>query len=161
MYIEGVDKTDAQIINLLKKNARLSYSEIGKEVNLSRVAVKNRMDALEERGIIAGYTAIINPTSLKEGRLFFMDVVTEPDLFDVVVDNIAKYDIIRKVYAVTGESRFRAEGYATSNMKYEMFIKSVKRHLEGVKSITVQDVQYTIKDIDGGVDYEERRVQKD
>ena len=38
-------------------------------------------------------------------------------------------------------------------MRYEMFIKSVKRHLEGVKSITIQDAQYVIKDIDGGVDY--------
>lgn len=54
---------------------------------------------------------------------------------------------------MTGECRFKAEGFASSNMKYEMFMRSVKRHLEGVKSITIQDAQYTIKDIDGGVDY--------
>lgn len=153
MYIEGLDELDNKILTVIKKDARLSYSDIGKSVGLSRVSVKNRMDILEERGIIKGYHTIINQTPDYEGRKFFIDVITEPDKFETVVDNFAKYSIIRKVYAVTGESRFRAEGYALNNMRYEMFIKSVKRNLEGVKSITIQDVQYTIKDVEAGVDY--------
>lgn len=153
MHIEGLDEIDNKILDIIANNSRLSYSEIGERVGLSRVSVKNHMDMLEEKGIIQGYVTLINPTSLPEGRRFFMDIITEPDKFEEVVDNIAKYDIIRKVYAVTGESRFKAEGYASSNMRYEMFIKSVKRHSDGIKSCTVQDVQYTIKDIDGGVDY--------
>ena len=153
MHIDGIDETDNQIIDILMENARLSYSEIGARVGLSRVAVKNRMDNLEKKGIIHGYTVLVDPTAIPEGRRFFMDIITEPELFEVVVDNIARYDIIRKVYAVTGESRFRAEGFASSNMRYEMFLKGVKRHMEGIRSITVQDVQYTIKDIDGGVEY--------
>lgn len=153
MHIDGLDEIDNKILEIIANNSRLSYSEIGGKVGLSRVSVKNHMDMLEEKGIIQGYVTVINPTSLPEGRRFFMDIITEPDKFEEVVDNIAKYDIIRKVYAVTGESRFRAEGYASSNMKYEMFMKGVKRHMEGIKSCTVQDVQYTIKDIDGGVDY--------
>ena len=153
MHIDGLDEFDNKILSVLEKNARLSYSEIGEQVGLSRVAVKNRMNILEEKGIIQGYVALINPTGLPEGRRFFVDVITEPAKFEEVVDNFAKYDIIRKVYAVTGECRIKAEGFASSNMKYEMFMRSVKRHLDGVKSITIQDVQYTIKDIDGGVDY--------
>lgn len=153
MHIEGLDELDNKILSVLEKDARLSFSEIGEQVGLSRVSVKNRMNTLEEKGIIKGYTVVLDSTGLPEGRSFFMDIITEPEMFDEVVDNIAKYDIIRKVYAVTGECRFKAEGFASSNMKYEMFMKSVKRHLEGVKSITIQDVQYTIKDIDGGIDY--------
>lgn len=153
MHIEGLDEIDNSILNVIEKNARLSYSEIGEQVKLSRVTVKNRMDILEEKGIIRGYETIINPTSVPEGRRFFMDIITEPDMFEHVIDNIAKYDIVRKVYAVTGESRFRVEGYASSKMKYEMFMSSVKRNGQGMKSFTVQDVLYTIKDLDGGVDY--------
>lgn len=153
MYIEGLDEFDNKILSVLEKDARMSYSDIGEQVGLSRVSVKNRMDILEEKGIIQGYVALINSTGLPEGRRFFMDIITTPDKFEQVVDNIAKHDIIRKVYAITGESRFRAEGFASSNMKYEAFMKNVKRNLEGVKSITVQDLQYTIKDIDGGVNY--------
>lgn len=153
MFIDGLDELDNKIINILKKNARLSYSEIGEQVGLSRVSVRNRMNVLEEKGIIQGYAAVINLAGLPEGRKFFMDIITEPGKFEIVVDNFAKYDVIQKVYAVTGECRFKAEGFASNNMQYETFMKSVKRHLNGIKSITIQDVQYTIKDIDGGVDY--------
>lgn len=156
MYIDGLDVIDNKILSILKKNARASYSEIGERVGLSRVSVKNRIVALEEKGVIQGYVAQINPTAHLEGRRFFINVFTEPDQFEMVVDNFAKYEIIRRVFAVTGESRFIAEGYATSNMKYEMFTKNLKRHLEGVKSISIQDVQYVIKDSDGGVDYIEQ-----
>ena len=153
MQIDGLDELDNKILSAIEKNARLSYSEIGEQVGLSRVSVKTRMDNLESKGIIEGYYTQINPTSFAEGRRFFMDVITEPGQFEQVVDNVAKYDIIRKVYAVTGECRFKAEGFASSNMKYEMFMKNLKRNLEGVKSITVQDQQYIIKDVDGGVEY--------
>ncbi|MCR5627716.1 MAG: Lrp/AsnC family transcriptional regulator [Lachnospiraceae bacterium] len=153
MYIEGLDETDNKILEVIKRDARLSYSDIGKKVGLSRVAVKNRMDALEKKGVIEGYYTRINVAGYNEGRRFFMDIITEPEAFNEVVDTISKYEIIRRVYAVTGESRLRVEGLATSNMKYEMYMKSLKKNLKGVKSICIQDVQYTIKDVDGGVGY--------
>lgn len=153
MHIDGLVELDNKILSVVEKNARLSYSEIGEQVGLSRVSVKNRMDILEQKGIIEGYYAKINPTSFEEGRRFFMDVITEPEKFEQVVETIAKYEIIRRVYAVTGECRIKVEGFASSNMKYEMYMRNLKRNLEGVKSITVQDVQYTIKDVDGGVEY--------
>lgn len=52
MYIEGLDELDNKILTVIKKDARLSYSDIGKSVGLSRVSVKNRMDILEEREIL-------------------------------------------------------------------------------------------------------------
>ena len=40
MYLDGLDKLDQKIIQLLIENARISYSDIGKETGISRVAVK-------------------------------------------------------------------------------------------------------------------------
>ena len=40
MTSEGLDKVDKQILKILEKDARLSYSEIGDKVGLSRVSVK-------------------------------------------------------------------------------------------------------------------------
>ena len=47
MYLSGLDELDQKILTLLTGNARLSYSEIGERVGISRVAVKARMAALE------------------------------------------------------------------------------------------------------------------
>ena len=55
MFLEGLDELDEKIVRLLLENARMSYSEIGQKVGLSRVAAKMRVQALEQRGIIEGY----------------------------------------------------------------------------------------------------------
>ena len=40
MFLEGLDALDQKIVRLLIENARISYSDIGQEVGISRVAVK-------------------------------------------------------------------------------------------------------------------------
>ena len=44
MYIEGLDELDNKIIEVVKENARLTYSEIGEKVEVSRISVKKRME---------------------------------------------------------------------------------------------------------------------
>ena len=56
MFLDGLDELDQKIVQLLIKNARISYSELGEQVGISRVAVKMRVQALEKRGIIEEYT---------------------------------------------------------------------------------------------------------
>ena len=40
MYIEGLDELDNKIIEVVKENVRLTYSEIGEKVGVSRISVK-------------------------------------------------------------------------------------------------------------------------
>ena len=57
MYLDGLDELDQKIIQLLIENARISYSDIGKETGISRVAVKARIQALEKSVVL--YHAIL------------------------------------------------------------------------------------------------------
>lgn len=52
-----MDKFDQQIISLLRGDARLSVSQIAREINLSRSAVGERIRQLELNGTILGYHA--------------------------------------------------------------------------------------------------------
>ena len=45
VFLDGLDETDQKIVKLLIRNARMSYSDIGKQIGLSRVAVKLRVQA--------------------------------------------------------------------------------------------------------------------
>ena len=69
MFLEGLDSLDQKIIQLLTENARMSYSEIGQKIGISRVAVKARIDALEQRGIIEEYTITKTTDELLEEML--------------------------------------------------------------------------------------------
>ena len=57
----GVDAIDSRIIDLLRRNARSAYGDIGSVVGLSASAVKRRVDRLVATGVIRAFTVQIDP----------------------------------------------------------------------------------------------------
>lgn len=55
-----LDEKDRRIIEVLKNNARTSYTEIAKILGLSDVAVLKRIRRLEQLGIIKRYTIVLD-----------------------------------------------------------------------------------------------------
>ena len=51
MYLDGLDGLDQKIVRLLIENARISYSDIGEKIGISRVAVKARIQALSRKAL--------------------------------------------------------------------------------------------------------------
>lgn len=78
MYLDGLDELDQKIVQLLVDNARISYSDIGEVVGLSRVAVKARISALEEKGIIEEYTTVINPQKISGAVSCYFEIEATP-----------------------------------------------------------------------------------
>ena len=89
MQIAGLDDIDNRIIDLLLKNGRASYSEIGAAVGLSRTAAKNRIRALEASGIIRGYQAVLDPQASTGGMTFVVNIETEAAQFAAIKDAMA------------------------------------------------------------------------
>ena len=56
-----MEKLDRQILALLARDGRMSYTDIGKETGLSTSAAQQRVRRLEQRGVIKGYTAVLDP----------------------------------------------------------------------------------------------------
>jgi len=56
-----LDPTDAQILRLLVRDARATYTDLGEAVGLSGNAVAQRMRRLEQAGVIRGYRALLDP----------------------------------------------------------------------------------------------------
>lgn len=152
MQMPELDDLDIKILRLIEKNARMSYSEIGDQVGVSRVSVKNRIEALEKRGVILGYeTKIVKPKS-PESITFLMDITTTIEKFNEVVDQLKSYPMIREVYTTTGECRVHCVGVAPSSNRMQIFVNNLYRNTEGMKRLECHTVLSTIKNINGGVD---------
>ena len=52
----NVDDTDKRIIEFLRKNARITMKELGEKVFLTGQAVKNRVERLENIGVLQRYS---------------------------------------------------------------------------------------------------------
>lgn len=78
MFLEGLEGLDRQIVELLIENGRISYSEIGQRIGITRVAVAARVRALEQRGVIEGTTTIINPQRISGAASCYFEIETGP-----------------------------------------------------------------------------------
>lgn len=155
MNTDGLDKLDYAILAELKENARMSYSDIGEKVGLSRVAVKNRIEVLEKNGIIRGYKAIIDETRTPEGISFVLDVETNPDKYQEVVAAFARDKFLRKIYSTTGDCRIHCVGFAPNYRTLDHHVNHLFRSTKGIRKMSWHMLLSTLKDVDGGVDYEE------
>mgnify|MGYP002528618138 FL=1 len=154
MNIEGLDKLDNAILETIKDNARMSYSDIGEKVGLSRVAVKNRMEILEKKGIIRGYKTIIDETKVPDGISFILDVEAIPEEYQNVAEVLAKDRFLRQVYSTTGECRMHCIGFAPNHRTLEHHVNHLFRSTKGIRKMSWHMLLSTLKDVDGGVEYD-------
>ena len=97
MFLDGLDELDQKIVRLLIQNARMSYSEIGQQIGISRVAVKMRVQALEQKGIIEEYTTIINPQKISGAISCYFEIETKPENLAETAELLRKNDIITQI----------------------------------------------------------------
>lgn len=70
------DATDSVILTMLQENARTSNAEIARALGIAPSAVLERIRKLEQRGVIQGYHARINPEAIGQGLTVFIRVRT-------------------------------------------------------------------------------------
>ena len=149
MYLDGLDELDQKIIRLLIENARISYSDIGEETGISRVAVKARIQALEKRGVIEEYTTIINPQKISGAVSCYFEIEIKPEYLAQVTDILYKNDTVTQIYRVTGRDRLHVHTVASSGDEMEQFLHNVIDTLPGIISWSCNMILSRIKDIKG------------
>ena len=149
MFLEGLDALDRKIVRLLIKNARISYSDIGQEVGISRVAVKARIQALEQRGIIEEYTTIINPQKISGAVSCYSEIETQPDTLAEVTEILTQNETITQVYRVTGKNKLRVHAVVAAGEEMEKLMQEGIDPLPGVVSCGCNMILARIKDIKG------------
>lgn len=149
MYLDGLDGLDQKIVRLLIENARISYSDIGEEIGLSRVAVKARIQALEQRGIIEEYTTVINPQRIGSAVSCYFEIETMPHCLAEVTQILNQQDTVTQIYRVTGKDKLHVHAVAASSEEMETFLHTVIDTLPGVLSCSCNMILSRIKDIKG------------
>lgn len=149
MYLEGLDQLDRKILEALLDNARYSYSQIGERVGVSRVAVKARMDQLQQRGIIEGYTVVIDPQKLSGAVSCYLDIQTKPDALSQVQQVLAGCPEVTQIYRMTGDCRLHVHAVAAGQGELERFLRETVDPLPGLVSAQVNVILSRIKDIKG------------
>jgi Lrp/AsnC family leucine-responsive transcriptional regulator len=71
---QSFDKIDRAILDVLAHNGRISMTELGARVGLSKTPVTARVRRLEADGVITGYRAELSPVRLGLAHIAFLEV---------------------------------------------------------------------------------------
>ena len=138
-----LDNKDQKIVEILEKNARSSYTQIAKVLNISEAAIRKRVKKLEQKEIILGYKASINYKKLGFSNKIVMGVDTHPKDYFKVINELKKIDFIKNMTTSSGDHMIMFETWV-KNMDqlndYLEQINSISGVTESCPSIIHEDI---------------------
>lgn len=120
----SVDDLDRSILQYLREDGRASYAEMGARIGLSASAVKRRVDRMVDRGVIRGFSVLIDPEIDGRGTEAYVELFCRGNVAPVELTKImaALPDVI-EAWTVTGAAdaivRIRARDTASLEMALE------------------------------------------
>jgi len=102
-----VEDLDRQILRLLSADGRLSFTDLAKATGLSTSAAHQRVKRLQQRGVIAGYAAVVRPDEIGLPLTAFVSIrpidVSQPDDSPERLRDLAQ---IESCYSVAGDASY-------------------------------------------------------
>jgi DNA-binding Lrp family transcriptional regulator len=101
--VESLNPVDARLLALLRANARTPTAELARQLGLSRTTVQSRIERLQKRGVIAGFTLRIGEAHEK-GRIHAHVMInTLPKLAARVQAELHRLPQVHRLYTISGE----------------------------------------------------------
>lgn len=129
----SLDENDKRIISEYLKDARISYREVAKRLQLAVGTVLTRTKKLENDGIIESYSAILNHDKLGYDIIAISEITVSKGKLTEVENAIAKLSPTCAVYDVTGEndaiiiSKFKSREEMSDFTKKLLSMSNVER----------------------------------
>jgi DNA-binding Lrp family transcriptional regulator len=123
--MENLNNIDVRILNLLQEDSRLSYNKIAKHLGLSVGTVFNHVKSLQKKGVLKGYTIILDWVKLGYSLTALVLVQTEGKHITEVENEIAKTSNVIAVYDVTGDYDAVVIGKFKDRSSLNIFIKGL------------------------------------
>ena len=121
-----LDATDKKILNVLSKEAKLSFREVAKQAGISPATVMNRVRLLEQEGIIKRYSASINYEKAGYDVGVVIHVrVSKGRLMDVE-KKIASDPHVVSLYDITGHFDAIVVAYFKNRRALDNFLKKIQ-----------------------------------
>lgn len=133
-----IDRVDAQILERLQQDGRLSNAKLADQMSLSETPCWRRLKRLEATGIIQGYQAVLDRRELGLGVMAFVQL--ECTAHDAEVTRRFEQAIqaspnVLACHNTTGEADFLLQVVARDLDDYSRFVETVLRALPGVSGI--------------------------
>jgi Lrp/AsnC family transcriptional regulator for asnA, asnC and gidA len=136
--IEKIDDMDIRILSVLQEDSRLSFNKIARKLGISVGTAFNRVRNLEKKGILKGYTAIVDSGKLGYSLTAIIMVQAEGTYLTDIENEIAKTANVVAVYDITGDydatviAKFKDRASLNAFIKNLLAVPHIKRTVTNV-----------------------------
>ena len=117
-----LDSTDRKILKFLVKNARMPYLEIARECGISGAAIHQRINKLEDWGVIMGSRMMVNPKMLGFDVCAFISIrIQDPIMSTAVAEKIKNIPEVVECHFITGT--YNDEGYVEITLVQDQWVE--------------------------------------
>ena len=139
---------DLKIVSALESDARISFAALAEHVGLSKTPCWKRVKALEEAGLILGYTTRLDPAQLGFGLEAFVQVSIDFELSEAFEAAVRQNPLIWRCHATTGEADYLLHVLAVDMAALDRQLRQELSRLPGVRrtatSMSTREIKTTI-----------------
>ena len=129
---DALSATDAHILDVLQRDGRRPYADLGADVGMSGPSAHERVKKLEARGVITGYAAVVDPAAVGLGILGFSWITQAPGTAATdLTDHFAAIPEIEECHHISGEADYLVKIRARDTRDFERILRLVQatRHV--------------------------------
>ena len=141
-----MDKKDLDIVEILKQNARIPFTDIAKKMRTSEATIRKRVRNLEDRGVIKGYSLIVDPAKLGFNIIGIVGFDVEPSKFLEIARRLTEFKEVKYVATSTGDHMIMTEIWTKDTAELTNFLQRFGK-IEGVKKICPAIITEKLKEI--------------
>lgn len=122
-----MEDLDRRIVELLAADGRMSYTDLGKALEMSTSAVHQRVRRLEKRQVIKGYAARVDHEALGDALAAFISITPiDPAAPDDIPDRLRGIRQIEACHSVAGEENYILKVRVSTPAALEELIATIR-----------------------------------
>src|SRR5437868_9626965 len=159
-----MEEIDRRIVTLLAADGRMSFTDLARETGLSVSAVHQRVRRLEKRGVLRGYTALVDHDAIGLPLTAFVSIKPiDPAAPDDAPERLASLSAIEACHSVAGEESYILKVRVSSPLGLEELLQQIRAAANVPTRTTVvlsTPYEHRAPDLGGAVEMSEGSVQR-
>ncbi len=146
--MSALDETDRRLLRILQADGRITNQALAQQANLSPAACFDRIKRLRDRGVIAGYAALLDPDKVGLPLLIFVEVLldrTTGEVFEQFAATVRRTPEILECHMVAGGFDYLIKARVADMDAYRRFLGDILVRMPGVRETRTYAVLEEVK----------------
>ena len=130
-----IDQLDEKILKLISGNARIPFLEVARECNVSGAAIHQRIQKLQNTGVIKGSEFVLDANKIGYNTCAYMGVfLKDANMFKSVIEELYRIPEVVECHYTTGKYAMFIKIYAKNNKDFLRIIHEKLQPIKGISS---------------------------